>query len=107
MLAAPLIIRPVAVGGGAYRYAWPQMTEIPERGQADRFQELLNSRGVQFLGCPACGAGENTWGGFANTALNVTTAPGSDAPSGALHAMLAVCGQCGFIAMFDVGVIGQ
>lgn len=79
------------------------MTEIPEGAQADRFRELLNSRGVQFLACPACGAGENTWRGFANATVDIT-ASDSAASAGALQAMLAVCGQCGFIAMFDADV---
>jgi hypothetical protein len=37
----------------------------------------------------------------------MTTAPESDALAGTVRAALAVCGRCGFIAMFDRDVIGH
>jgi predicted nucleic-acid-binding Zn-ribbon protein len=58
---------------------------------------------VETLTCPTCG--EHTWGGFANAAINITAEANSKAAVGTVRALLAVCGRCGFVAMFDREVI--
>jgi hypothetical protein len=75
----------------------------------EEFRSRLKERGVETLACPACG--QDAWGGFANGGINVLTGRNPDTGTvegivGSVHALLAVCGKCGFIAAFDRDVIG-
>jgi hypothetical protein len=87
----------------------PEPLPVDEKRLAD-FRRLLKERGIETLACPACG--EDTWGGFADGGINVLLgrdpAAGTvEGSAGSVHALLAACGRCGFIAMFDREVIGE
>jgi ribosomal protein S27AE len=83
--------------------------ELTDEAAADYFRGLLQKRGIETPSCPACGA--KNWGGFADLALTVITDRHITDPgpkiTGAAHALLASCGKCGFMSMFDRDVIGD
>lgn len=73
-------------------------------------RERLRDRGVETLACPACGA--DAWGGVVDVGVPILKPvdPETGQPTGfkgSVHALLGVCGRCGFLAMFDRDVIGR
>lgn len=71
--------------------------------RTEDFQALLSSRGINHLTCPACG--QRTWGGFANAVISILSEPNAEKVAGTVRAVLAVCRNCGYLAMFDRQII--
>jgi hypothetical protein len=68
----------------------------------NRFRDLLKAKGVDTASCPTCGA--NAWAGLDDhVLLRIRRMDAEDT----LAALGATCGQCGFIAMFDLSVLDE
>jgi hypothetical protein len=71
---------------------------------------LLRKRGVDSPTCPTCGA--DAWGGIGDVGILIlegrNPATGEiKRIAGSVHALVAVCGKCGFMSLYDREVIGE
>lgn len=76
----------------------------------NRFRELLKAKGVDTASCPTCGA--NAWAGLDDHVLlrirrMEPSDEGGHQAEDTIAALGATCGQCGFIAMFDLSVLDE